>query len=100
MVLGVEGGGSVRKALLGDVIAETARKNGWEGLIIFGAVRDVDALYSIALGIKALASVPLKTERKGAGELNVPVTFAGVTFNPGEYVYADNTGIIVSAEPL
>jgi regulator of ribonuclease activity A len=99
-VMVVDGGGSVRKALLGDLIAETARKNGWEGLIIFGAVRDVDALNSIGLGIKALASVPLKTERKGAGELNVPVTFAGVTFVPGEYVYADNTGIIVSSEPL
>ena len=99
-VMVVDGGGSVRKALLGDLIAETAMKNGWEGLIIFGAVRDVDALNGIGLGIKALASVPLKTERKGAGELNVPVTFAGVTFVPGEYVYADNTGIIVSVEPL
>jgi regulator of ribonuclease activity A len=99
-VMVVDGGGSLRKALLGDLIAETAQKNGWEGLIIFGAVRDVDALNNTDLGIKALASVPLKTERKGAGEMNPSVTFAGVTFNPGEYVYADNTGIIVSSEPL
>ena len=99
-VMVVDGGGSVRKALLGDLIAETAQKNGWEGLIIFGAVRDVDALSGIDLGIKALASIPLKTERKGAGELNIPVSFAGVSFSPGEYVYADSTGIIVSAEPL
>lgn len=99
-VMVVDGGGSVRKALLGDLIAETAQKNGWEGLIIFGAVRDVDAIAALDLGVKALASIPLKTERKGAGELNVPVTFAGVTFSPGEYVYADNTGIIVSSGPL
>jgi regulator of ribonuclease activity A len=99
-VMVVDGGGSVRKALLGDLIAETALKNGWEGLIIFGAVRDVDAIAGLGLGVKALASIPLKTERKGLGDLNVPVTFAGVTFSPGEYVYADSTGIIVSAEPL
>jgi regulator of ribonuclease activity A len=96
----VDGGGSVRKALLGDLIAETAFKNGWEGLIIYGAVRDVEAIESLDLGVMALASIPLKTERKGLGEMNVPVTFAGVTFSPGEYVYADSTGILVSPEPL
>ncbi|MGH7850036.1 MAG: putative 4-hydroxy-4-methyl-2-oxoglutarate aldolase, partial [Thermodesulfobacteriota bacterium] len=73
---------------------------GWEGLIIFGAVRDVEAIESLDLGVMALASIPLKTERKGLGESGVRVTFAGVTFSPGEYVYADSTGIIVSAEPL
>jgi regulator of ribonuclease activity A len=99
-VMVVDGGGSLKKALLGDLIAETAQKNGWEGLIIYGAVRDVDAIAGLGLGVKALASIPLKTERKGVGDLNVPVTFAGVTFNPGEYVYADSTGIIVSAERL
>ena len=99
-VMVVDGGGSLRKALLGDLIAETAQKNGWEGLVLYGAVRDVNTLSRLDLGIKALASIPLKTERKGLGELNVPVTFGGVTFSPGEYVYADSTGIIVSAEPL
>lgn len=99
-VMVVDGGGSVRKALLGDLIAETAFKNGWEGLIIYGAVRDVDAIESLDLGVMAIASIPLRTERKGLGEMNVPVTFAGVTFNPGEYVYADSTGILVSPEPL
>ena len=99
-VMVVDGGGSVRKALLGDLIAESAMKNGWEGLVIYGAVRDADAIKGLDLGIRALASIPLKTERNGAGELNVAVTFAGVTFLPGEYVYADGTGIIVSAEPL
>lgn len=99
-VMVVDGGGSVRKALLGDLIAETAFKNGWEGLIIYGAVRDVDAIESLDLGVMAIASIPLRTERKGLGEMNVPVTFAGVTFSPGEYVYADSTGILVSPEPL
>jgi regulator of ribonuclease activity A len=99
-VMIVDGGGSVRKALLGDLIAETAFKNGWEGLIIYGAVRDVEEIESLDLGVMALASIPLRTERKGLGEMNVPVTFAGVTFSPGEYVYADSTGILVSPEPL
>lgn len=99
-VMVVDGGGSVKKALLGDLIAETAFQNGWEGLIIYGAVRDVDALESLDLGIMALASIPLRTERKGAGETGIPVTFAGVTFSPGEFVYADATGIIVSSRPL
>jgi regulator of ribonuclease activity A len=99
-VMVVDGGGSVRKALLGDLIAEAAFKNGWEGLIIYGAVRDVEAIESLDLGVMALASIPLKTERKGAGETGGPVTFAGITFSPGEYVYADGTGIIVSAQSL
>ena len=99
-VMVVDGGGSLRKALLGDLIAGAAHENGWEGLIIYGAVRDVDAISSLDLGVMALASIPLKTERKGLGESGVPVTFAGVTFSPGEYVYADSTGIIVSPEPL
>ena len=96
----IDGGGSLRRALLGDLIAESALENGWEGFIIYGMIRDVDPLSAMNIGVKALGSIPLKTERKGAGNLNVPVTFAGVAFNPGEYVYADNTGIIVSAEPL
>ncbi len=99
-VMVVDGGGSVRKALMGDLIAESAMKNGWEGLVIYGAVRDADALKGLDLGIRALASIPLKTERNGAGETGVAVTFAGVTFLPGEYVYADGTGIIVSPQAL
>ncbi len=99
-VLVVDGGGSLKKALLGDLIAETAAKNGWDGFIIYGAIRDVEAIGKTDIGVKALGSIPLKTERKGVGDLNTPVTFGGVTFNPGEYVYADNTGIIVSSESL
>lgn len=99
-VMVVDGGGSLRKALLGDMIAEKAVANGWAGLIIYGCVRDVDALAELDLGVQALAAIPLKTEKRGIGDLNVPVTFGGVSFNPGEYVYADNNGVIVSAREL
>jgi len=99
-VMVVDGGGSLRKALLGDMIAEKAVRNGWSGLIIYGCVRDVDALAALELGVQALAAIPLKTEKRGLGDLNIPITFGGVTFNPGEYVYADNNGVIVSPKDL
>ena len=99
-VMVVDGGGSLRCALLGDLIAESALKNHWQGLIIYGCVRDVDALAQLALGVQALASIPLKSVRQGRGDLNIPITFGGVTFKPGEYVYADNHGIIVSSVEL
>ena len=99
-VMVVDGEGSLRRALLGDLIAENARENNWEGFIIFGSIRDVGVISEIGIGVKALNSIPLKTERKGEGEKNIPVTFAGVTFNPGEYVYSDATGIIVSPTEL
>jgi len=99
-VMVVDGGGSLRRALLGDMIAENAVKNGWEGLVIYGCVRDVDALVTLDLGVQALASIPLKTDKRGIGDLNVELTFGGVTFVPGEYVYADNNGVVVSAKPL
>lgn len=99
-VLVVDGGGSLRCALLGDMIAEKAAKNGWEGMVIFGCVRDVDVLAQTDLGVQALASHPLKTEKRGLGDLNKAVTFGGVTFKPGEFIYADNNGIIVSPKAL
>ncbi len=99
-VMVVDGGGSMRKALLGDMIAENAANNGWEGFIIYGCIRDVDIIGSLALGVQALASIPLKTDKRGIGDLNIPVTFGGITFNPGEYVYADNNGVLVSAKAL
>jgi len=99
-VLVVDGGGSSRRSLLGDMLAEEAAKNGWQGIVIYGAIRDVDALAETDLGVQALTTCPMKTEKRGIGDLDVPVTFGGVTFNPGEYLYADNNGIIVSASKL
>lgn len=99
-VLVVDGGGSLRKALLGDLIAASATKKGWAGVIIYGCVRDVEVLRTLQLGVQALGAIPLKTEKRGIGDLNVAVTFGGVTFNPGEFVYADGNGVVVAGGPL
>ena len=99
-VLVVDGGGSLRRALLGDMLAEKAAKSGWEGIVVYGCIRDVDVIAQTDLGVQALASHPLKTDKRGIGDLNVAVTFGGVTFRPGEFVYADNNGIIVSPQAL
>lgn len=99
-VMVVDGGGSKRCALLGDMLAAQAAENGWEGVIIFGAIRDVDEIRKTDLGVQALGTIPVKSNRQGRGDLNVPVTFGGVTFREGEFVYADNNGIIVSGEAL
>ncbi len=99
-VMVVDGGGSLRCALLGDMLAEKAAENNWAGLIIFGCIRDVDEIRKTPLGVQALRTIPIKSNRKGRGDLNIPVTFAGVTFHPGQFVYADNNGVIVSTEKL
>ncbi|CAM3530279.1 ribonuclease E activity regulator RraA [Parendozoicomonas haliclonae] len=99
-VMVVDAGGSMRRACLGDMLAEKAVKNGWAGIIMYGCVRDVDVLAELPLGVQALGSHPMKTDKKGIGEVNIPVTFHGVTIRPGDYIYADNNGIIVSKEPL
>lgn len=99
-VLVIDGGGSKRCALMGDMLAEKHAKNGWEGIIIYGCVRDVDRIAELDLGVQALAAHPFKSEKHNVGQFQVPVTFAGVTFRPGEYVYADNNGILISPQPL
>jgi regulator of ribonuclease activity A len=99
-VMVVDGGGSMRNALLGDMLAEKAAKNGWEGLVIFGCIRDIDVIMETDLGVQALAVHPRKTEKKGIGEINVPVKFAGVQINSGDFIYADNNGVIVSKKAL
>ena len=95
-VLVVDGGGSLRRALLGDQIAANAVKHGWSGFLIFGCVRDVDALAALPLGVRALASHPMKTEKRGLGEVNVPVVFAGLSITPGDWIYADANGVIAA----
>jgi regulator of ribonuclease activity A len=99
-VLVVDGGGSLRKALLGDMLAASAVKNGWQGLIIYGCIRDVEAINAMQLGVQALNTIPLKTEKRGIGDLNIPITFGGVTFKPGEFVYADRNGVVVATNVL
>lgn len=99
-VLVVDGGGSLRCALLGDMLAEKAAHNGWEGLVIYGCIRDVDMIAQLDVGVQALATHPRKTDKRGIGDLDVVVQFAGVTLRPGEFIYADNNGVIVSATAL
>lgn len=95
-VLVVDGKASLRCALLGDQLAENAVRNGWAGVIIVGAVRDSRALADIDLGIKALGSNPRRAAARGAGEIDVPVTFGGTTFVPGQYLWSDDDGIVVT----
>jgi regulator of ribonuclease activity A len=96
-VLVVDGGASLHSALVGDVIAGLAAQNGWAGLVLNGAVRDVVALAHLPLGIKALGSNPRKSGKTGAGEVDVPVTIGGLTFVPGDVLYSDADGIVVVA---
>ncbi|MFB6810213.1 ribonuclease E activity regulator RraA [Streptomyces sp. NPDC056387] len=94
-VLVVDGGGSLRTALSGDLIAAAAQRNGWAGMIINGAVRDSVALGGLDLGVKALGTVPRKSGKTGAGTVDEPVTLGGVTFRPGDLVHADDDGTVV-----
>jgi regulator of ribonuclease activity A len=99
-VLVVDGGGSLRCALVGDLLAKLAVENGWEGIIVYGCIRDSAAIAQIQIGLKALNTHPLKSVKHGRGDKNVPVNFAGVTFYPNHYVCADADGIIVSEQLL
>lgn len=94
-VLVVDGGGSLHTALMGDLIGASAVANGWAGVVINGAVRDVVALRELDLGIKALGSNPRKSAKDGMGERDVPVTFGGVEFRPGQQLWSDDDGVVV-----
>ncbi|NDJ91141.1 ribonuclease E activity regulator RraA [Mycolicibacter kumamotonensis] len=94
-VLVIDGAGSLHTALVGDVIAELARSNGWVGLIVHGAVRDAATLRTLDIGIKALGTNPRKSTKTGAGERDVVVELGGVAFVPGEIAYSDDDGIVV-----
>jgi regulator of ribonuclease activity A len=99
-VLVVQGGASLRRSLLGDMLAEKAVANRWSGFIINGCVRDVQALGKLPLGVKALAACPVKTEKLGLGQVDVEVAFAGIAFVPGQWLYADANGVIVAQADL
>ena len=99
-VLVVDGGGSLRCALLGDLLAAMAVQNGWQGVLINGCVRDVEILKNMELGVRALNCYPLKSNKRGEGQLNLTVRFAGVSFVPGQYLYADENGIVVANRNL
>lgn len=99
-VLLIDGGGSLRRALINGHIAELAVENGWEGIVVNGCVREIDILDELDIGIQAITAIPVGAGDNEEGEINAPVNFAGVTFLPEDILYADNTGIIISPEPL
>ncbi|MBK1718957.1 ribonuclease E activity regulator RraA [Thiocystis violacea] len=99
-VLVVDAGGSLRYAMLGDLIAASAVEQGWAGVILHGCVRDRVELARMPLGIKALASIPRKSQRRGEGQRDIPVSFAGVRFAPGDWIYCDEDGILVAEAAL
>jgi regulator of ribonuclease activity A len=99
-VLVVDGGGSRRRALFGGNLGNAAVRNGWAGLILYGCIRDSAELAQLNIGIRALGTMPLRSEKRGEGERDVPVRFAGVSFRPGDYVYVDEDGVVVSHGPL
>lgn len=99
-VLVIDGGGSTRRALVGDLLAQAGADNHWAGIVVYGCIRDSGVIATINIGCKALATLPLKTEKKGIGETNISVHFADVDFVPGHFLYADEDGIIVSPKNL
>ena len=92
----IDAGGSMNCAMLGDKRASDAIRNGWEGIIIYGLIRDSVAINLMPIGIRALGVCPLKSVKKGIGKRNINVSFSNVKFNPNEYIYADEDGVIVT----
>jgi len=99
-VLVVDAGASMRRALLGDMLAAKAVENGWSGILINGCIRDSVDMANMQLGVMALGTHPLKTVKAGIGQTNVSVSFAGLNFEPADFIYIDEDGIIVSEKPL
>jgi len=99
-VLVVDGGGSLRCALLGDMLAELGIKNGWTGIIVYGCIRDSAVIGKMDIGVKGLNTNPKKSLKKDIGERDLLVTFAGVNFVPGHFLYADEDGFVVSDKEL
>ncbi len=99
-VLVIDGGGSRRCAMVGDQLAKLAQDNGWAGIIVDGCIRDSQAIANMDIGVKALATHPMKSVKRNEGQREIPVNFAGVAFLPGHHLYADADGIVVSEVAL
>ncbi len=99
-VLVVDAGGSLRCGMLGDNLALKAVENGWQGIVVYGCIRDVDIIRETTLGVQALATHPMKSVKRDIGLLHETLQFGGVTFVEGEYIYGDNNGLLVSSKPL
>jgi len=99
-VLVVDGGGSTRRAILGDQLAKKAVDNGWSGFLIYGCIRDSAAIAQMPIGVKALGTHPLRTEKRGEGQRDIVVRFADATFTPGHWLYSDEDGVLVAPRRL
>ncbi|WP_291990463.1 ribonuclease E activity regulator RraA [Candidatus Accumulibacter sp. ACC007] len=99
-VLIIDGGGSLRCALVGDQLAILAHQNRWNGIVVYGCIRDSHDISGIKIGVRALDTHPLKSIKKGIGERDLAVSFGGVTFRPGDWIYVDDDGLVVSDQPL
>lgn len=99
-VLVIDGGGSLRCALVGDQLAILAHKNGWEGVVVYGCIRDSGDINQIDIGVRALNTHPLKSIKKGAGDRNIDISFGGISFRQDEWIYVDEDGIVVSTQAL
>jgi RraA famliy len=99
-VLVVDANGISTVALLGDMIAEAGVKNNWSGVVINGYARDIDILSTLDIGVQALGTMPIRSEKKNQGQIGVDISFGGLTFSSGDYVYADNNGLLLSKKEL
>lgn len=99
-VLVVDGAAYLGGALVGDRIAKMGMDNGWSGVVVYGAIRDAQAMAGLEFGVKALGTNPKRSGKNGLGRVNVPVSFGTVTFTPGHWIYCDDDGILVCAERL
>jgi regulator of ribonuclease activity A len=99
-VLVVDGGGSLRCALVGDQLAELALRNGWGGLVVFGCIRDAEAIGNLALGLQAIGTHPMKSVKRGEGQRDLVIQLPGARIAPGDFVYADDDGILVAGRAL
>ncbi|XP_050109259.1 putative 4-hydroxy-4-methyl-2-oxoglutarate aldolase 3 isoform X3 [Malus sylvestris] len=99
-VLVIDGGGSMRCALVGGNLGQLAQNMGWAGIVVNGCIRDVDEINECDIGVRALASHPMKSNKKGVGEKHVPINIAGTLIREGEWLYADNDGVLISTSEL
>lgn len=99
-ILVVDGGASSRRSLLGDMLVAKAVKNNWGGIVIYGYIRDIEDINEMNMAVMALGPIPRKTQKRGEGQVNIPLQFAGLTISPGDYLYADASGVIVSEKSL
>ena len=99
-VLLVDGQGALHRSLLGDRLAQLASDNGWAGVVVIGAIRDVEVIDEIDIGVQALGVCPVKTDKQGVGDRDIPLMLREVPVAPGDWLYADRNGVLLSSEPI